>query len=218
MTPSPRTSPRSLIVYPHLHRNSQCGSCPTVTPGDVCFNCGRCSTLVVTPRPPSQPTDHCTSANQCPSPAPKKPQFQGRPFVSQYDQVQALVLAQETATAVYSAQRAFDYQLSEVDDLLDAKAKLMNIHTLAADDRAPVTDRSTSRTACSCCHPKSTLRSGTSTASDIFDEDGRIQTHVVERWLEGKKSDSSSDAKVTRRGVDCRLNVGGKVCEWVIFL
>ena len=119
---------------------------------------------------------------------------------------------------MYSAQRAFDCQLSEVDDLLDAKAKLMDIHTLAADDRTVVDDRSTSRTICSCCHPKSTRWSGTSTASDIFNEDGRIHSHIVERWLEGKKSNNSSDAKVTRRGVDCRVNVGGKVCEWVIFL
>ena len=121
--------------------------------------------------------------------------------------------------AVYSAHRAFDCQLSEVDDLLDAEAKLVGVHTSAtADDRALVTDRSTSRTVCSCCHPSKTLWSGTSTASDIFDEVSRPQTYVVNRWLEGQERHSSSEARVTRRGVDCRLNLGDKVCEWVVFL
>ena len=172
----------------------------------------------MTPRPLSQSTDHCTSASQDLSRPPKKPQFQSKPFISQYDRVQAFVLAQETATAAVSAQRAFDRQLSEVEDLLDAKAKLRDIHTLAADDRAIFADRSASSRVCSCCHPKSTVWSGTSTTSDIFNEDGRIHPDIVERWLEGKKSHSGSDAKLTRRGVDCRLNVDGKVYEWVIFL
>ena len=218
---TPNTSPRSLVVYPHLHRNSQCGSCPTVIPGDVCFNCGRVSALLVTPRPPHESTDSCTSAKPSPATTQKKPLHQSKPFISQYDQVQALVLAQETATAVYSTQRAFDSQLSEVDELLDAKAKLVNIHTMAADDTtntAVNSERSTSPTSCPCCHRKNTLWSGTSTASDIFNEDGRLHTHIVERWLERKERPSGSDAKLTRRGVDCRLNLGGKVCEWVVFL
>ena len=119
---------------------------------------------------------------------------------------------------ISSKQRAFDCQLSEVDELLDAKAKLVDIQTLAADDQTLVTDRSTSPTLCSCCHPSKTLWSGTSTASDIFNEVGRPHTHVVDRWFEGMEHHNSSDAKLTQRGVDCRLNLGGTVCEWVVFL
>ena len=220
MTLSPRSSPRPLAIYPHLHRSSQCGSCPTVTPGDICFNCGRVCALLVTPRPPLEPIDHCTPASQGPAPAHKKPLLQNKPFVSQFDRVQALVLAQETATATCAVQRAFDGQLSEVEDLLDANAKLGDIQSLAADDVTLVTDRSTRRTSCSrsCCRRKNTFWSGTSTGSDIFDEDGQIYNHVVERWLERKERPRGSDAKLTRRGVDCRLNLGGRVCEWVIFL
>ena len=218
MTSNAHTSPRSLVVYPHLHRNSQCGSCPTVIPGDICFNCGRVSTLLITSRPPHEPTDHCPLANQSEGPAQKKPRLQSRPFVSQYDQVQALVLAHETARTVYPVQRAFDRQFSEVDEFLEARAKLADVHTLAVDDGASISDRSTSRTSCSCCCPSDTdtLWSGTSTASNVFDELG---TRVVERWLEEKEQrHSSSDARLTRRGVDCRVNLGGTVCEWVIFL
>ena len=123
--------------------------------------------------------------------------------------------------AARSSQRAFDSQLSEVEDLLDAKAKLRDIHTLAADDRAVFDNRSASRTGCSCCHRKNSVWSATSTASDIFGDDGRIRPDVLERWLEpseGKKSYSRSDAKVTRRGVDCWLNMGDTICEWVVWL
>ena len=120
--------------------------------------------------------------------------------------------------ANFSKQRAFDCQLSDLEDLLDAKAKLGDIHTLAADDTTVISDRSTSRTLCSCCHRSNTLWSGTSTASDIFDEVGRPHSRVVDRWFDGMECHSSSEAKVTRRGVDCRLNLGDKVCEWVIFL
>lgn len=129
-----------------------------------------------------------------------------------------MVLAQESATAMSSVPRAFDGQLSEVDDLLDARAKLGSLRTLAADDRSDVTDRSSRRSFCSCCHRSNTRWSGTSTVSDIFGEDGRIRTPVLESWLGEKKSHSGSHAKVTSRGVDCRLNLGGKVCEWVVFL
>ena len=146
-------------------------------------------------------------------PAPAQ-QFQSKPFVSQYDQVQAFVLAQDTATE----QRAFYRQFSEVEGLLDANEKLMDTFTMAADDETLFSDGSESSTACSCCGPRDRRWSGTSAGSDIFDEDGSVQTRVVESWLEGKKNNSRSDAKVTRRGVDCRIDMGDRVCEWVIWL
>ena len=258
MTPNGRISPPTLVIYPHLHRNSQCGSCCTVMPGDICFNCGRISTLLVTPRPPPH-TSLFTSATH----AQKKPALKSTPFVAQYDRLQALLLAYETAPRTCLEQRAFDHQLSEVEDLLDAEKKLAYVHTLAADDSAfighedffecgrdlvrrsrPLSDSSTRSTVRlsdsstrSTSRPSgtlsSTLRSGTSEESDILGEDGRPYAYVVKgwledvqpsgrsdvrRWLEDVKPSGRTEARLTSRGVDCHLDLGGKIFEWVIFL
>ena len=237
MTIKTRSSPRPLTVYPHLHRNSQCGSCSTVMPGDICFNCGRLSTLLVTPRPPRKSMKPCTSSTQGPAPAQSKPLLQNKPFLSQHDRVQASLLAQESAARASLKPRAFDDQFSEVDDLLDAQNKLAYVQALAADDVALIHDRypsssngrfsrssnpfaysSTTQAVGSSGYLSNTLRSGSSTVFNILDEDGRPHAHVVERWLKNVKPPARSDARLTGRGVDCRLNLHGKVCEWVIFL
>ena len=234
MTPNASNSPRSLVVYPHLHRNSQCDSCSTVLPGDICFNCGRLCTLLVTPRPPRNSTDHRTSATQGPGRVQKKSLSQSRPFVPQYDRNQEVLSVLERFTGIGVKYRAFDYQLSEVDDLLDAKNKLAHIHTLTAGNPAiidqrhpgrsntrsfkPFSTSSTIYTLNSSYPQSSTLRSGTSTVSDLLGEDGKPHSHIMASWLEDVKRSSRSEARLTRRGVDCRLNMGNKVCEWVIFL
>lgn len=237
MTVKTRTSPQPLTVYPHLHRNSQCGSCSTVMPGDICFNCGRLSTLLVTPRPPRNSMKSCTSSTEGPAPAQSKTLIQSKPFFSQYDRVQALLLGQESAARACLKSRAFDNQFSEVDDLLDARNKLAHIQTLAADDMTlahgkfsdssngrfghsskPFASSSTTQAVGSSGSPSKTLRSGSSAVFNVFGEDGRPYSHVVERWLKDVKPPARSEARLTGRGVDCRLNLPDKVCEWVIFL
>ena len=156
--------------------------------------------------------------HQDPALAPREPWFRGESFVSQYDDVEDWYLEKETANEIYSVQRAFDSQLCEVEDLLDANAKLMGAYTLAADDETLCSDGEASSEVCSCCEPRDRRWSGTSAGSDIFDEDGIIRSRVVERWMGGEKGSSRSEAKFTRRGVDCRLDMGDRVCEWVIWL
>lgn len=156
---------------------------------------------------------------------------------SQYDSVQALPLEQECAARAYLEPRAFDEQFSEVDDLLDARNKLAHVQTLAADDMALIHStypnssngrfsRSSKPFACSSATQAvdslrslpSTPRSGSSAAFNVLGEDGRPHAHVVERWLKNVKPPAGSEARLTGRGVDCRLNFHGKVYEWVIFL
>ena len=237
MTPNARVSPKPLTVYPLLHRNSQCGSCRTVIPGDICFNCGRLSTLLVTPWPPRKTMDYCAPAAQVPTPPQSKRLFHNKPFDSQLDRIQALLSAHKRAAQACPEQRAFDRQLDELDNLLDARHKLANVHTLAANDSPLTNDRyavpSRERLTCSSnpfsssstAHVLSsygsaskTLRSGSIAEADLLAEGGRPHAHVVARWLEDMKPSGRSEAKPTRRGVDCRLNIGGKIREWVIFL
>ena len=235
MTMKARISPRPLTVYPYLHRNSQCGSCSTVMPGDICFNCGRLSTLLVTPRPPRMSTNACKQAIQGPVPAPNQGLLEGRPSISQNDQIQTLPLEQERATRACAEQHAFDCQFSEVDDLLDAGRQLEYVHTLAADDRALVrysgsphgrftcssnafSNFSTTQAAGPSGSSSNTLRSSSSAVSDILAENGRPHAHVVARWLEDVKPIAGSEARLTGRGVDCRINLHGKIYEWVVFL
>lgn len=237
MTPNVRISPRPLTVYPYRHRDSQCYSCSTVTPGDICFNCGRLSTLLVTPRPPRKSAEQCTPAMQCPAPVRNKQQPLSNPFDCQFDRIECLISAQERATQACLKQRAFNCQLTEVDDLLDARKKLAPIHTLVAEDTGLVGDRdltlpqrhftrsskhfassSTAQSVCSSWSPLTRLRSGSSAISDILDEDGRPHVDVVARWLEGMKPLGMSEAKITRKGMECCLKQNGTVCEWVVFL
>ena len=136
---------------------------------------------------------------------------------------------------LHPEQWAFDLQLTEIDALLDAKKKMTNIRTLAAKKIALLKDRimnssleqlTSSSRPCSysiTSHPTSSLdskmsRSESIAVSDILSESGRPHAHVVARWLEEKKPSRSSDAKLTRRGVDCRVNLNGRVSEWVIYL
>ena len=237
MTPKFCVSPKPLTIYPHLHRNSQCRSCCTVMPGDICFNCGRLSTLLVTPRPPLKPTGYYAPAPHRPPPAQSKRLFQSKPFDSQHHRTQALLSAHNRAAQACAQQRAFDRQLSEVDDLLDARHKLANVHTLAANDSPLTNDRyvvpshehftgssnpfpnsSTAHAIYSSGSASKTLRSGSIAESDLLAEGGRPHAHVVARWLKDMKPSERSESRLTRRGVDCRLNINGKVCEWVIFL
>lgn len=158
-------------------------------------------------------------------------------MVSQYDRFQPLPLEQGCAARAYLKPRAFDDQLSEVDDLLDARNKLAHVQTLAADDMAlihgtcsgssdgrfsrsskPFACSSTTQAVDSLRSLPNTPRSGSSAAFNVLGEDGRPHAHVVERWLKNVKPPAGSEARLTRRGVDCRLNFHGKVYEWVIFL
>lgn len=292
MTPSPRHSPEPLIVYPHPHRNSQCCSCSTVMPGDICFNCGRLSTLLITPRPPRDSMGRCAPATETSGPT----QNQSRSPDSQLNQVRGSLFARRRPTQPFAKQCAFDSQFTEVEDLLDARNKLARIHTLVASDAVLLNDRGSkaSSQGLSCSsgliHNSSTAHStqssrysprisstahstqssrysprisppdsfivsdgfsedGTphahdvgrwladlkpagrsagplpytapsdSTAvSDIVSEDGGPHGRVVARWLEDRRPTGWCSAELTKRGVDCCININGKICEWVVFL
>ena len=148
-----------------------------------------------------------------------------------------MLSAHKRAAEACPKQRAFDRQLSEVDDLLDARDKLAHIHTLAVDDTTLIEDRfsvrsherfkfstkplSNSSTAHAMNFSGSasgTLQSGSTAESDLLAESGRPHAHIVARWLEEMKPSGRSEVRLTRRGVDCRLNISGKIREWVIFL
>lgn len=185
-----------------------------------------------------------TSSTQNPASAQSKPEPQCKPFVSQHDIVQALVLLEQESAARESLEpRAFDNQFCEIDDLLDARNKLADVETLAVGDVALIQDnhsgssndrrfsRSSNPFACSPSSsttiqavassgfPSKTMRSGSSTVfNNVLAEDGRPYANVMERWLRNVKPTAGSEARLTRRGVDCRINAHGKVCEWVIFL
>ena len=238
MTPNVRSSPKPLLVYPILHRNSQCHSCSTVIPGDICFNCGRLSTLLVTPRPHRKPTDHYTPSTEGTASAQDRAVFQSRPFDSRQNRVRVSLAARERPTKPFFNQRAFDTQLTEIDDLLVARKKLTNTHTVVANDMVLLNDTDSSPSycpfTCSSRQPFSnsstaysgsrssslsrTLRSESNAVSDILSEDGRPHARVVARWLENTKPSGKSSAKLTTRGVDCRLSFAGRIHEWVIFL
>ena len=138
--------------------------------------------------------------------------------------------------------RAFDTQLTEIDDLLDARRKLANLCTVAASDGPSATSGKGSST--SCRRPLTPLPSGNShksstapsaknsssskssnklqpdpfAAEEGFSEDGRPYRETISRWMEDVSPAATSSARLSGRGVECRLSVGGKVCEWVIFL
>ena len=235
MTPSARLSLQPLTVYTYQHRDSQCCSCSTVMPGDICFNCGRLSTLLVTPRPARNLIGRCATAPECPTPAKKEPVIQNKQLDSQSRRVVDLATIKREPMQPYPEQCAFDSQLTEIDALLDAQKKMTSIRTLAAKKLALLKDRimnssleqlASSSRPCSNSNtshstnsydPK-TSRSDSIEVSDILSEGGRPHAHVVARWLEEKKPSWRSDAKLTSRGVDCRLNMHDKVSEWVIFL
>ena len=237
MTPNVRPSPKPLLVYPHLHRNSQCHSCSTVMPGDICFNCGRLSTLLVTSRPSRKSMGHCAPPIDGPSPSYERPAPQNMPFASHYDPARNFLAAKESPTRSCPKQRVFDSQLNEIENLLDARKKLVHVHTLAADDMVLLDDNDSeslsTRFACSSRHftnsstahspyfsgsSAKTPRSRSVAVSDILSEDGRPHAHIVAQWLENAKPSGRSSAKLTRRGVDCRINLADSIHEWVIFL
>ena len=133
----------------------------------------------------------------------------------------------------FQKQRAFDHQFAEIDDVLDRRDRSTYANTTASSDRQSSDDRSSnwsngrftgsSRPLSSFSNMRSESLSQSSRSSyvgvsDTFNEDGRIRSDAVARWMEAKKQPVRSEAKVTRRGVDCRINLGGKVCEWVVFL
>ena len=237
MTPTVGSSPEPLLIYPYLHRKSQCCSCSTVMPGDICFNCGRLSTLLVTPRPPRNSFGHTAPATNGTVPPQYRPVSQSQPFSRQYRCIQELLTAQNRPTKPYPMRPAFDSQLNEIDGLLDASIKLAQNCFLAARDatvlddgdskvssgRSPssskfVSDASTAYSTGSSTSSSQTPRSDSVAVSETLSESGAPYAHVVEQWLEGSKSPKNSSTKLTRRGVDCRLNLAGRSCEWVIFL
>ncbi|CAD6585858.1 MAG: hypothetical protein ASARMPREDX12_002141 [Alectoria sarmentosa] len=239
MTPNARPSPRPLTLYPHLHRDSQCRSCSTVMPGDICFNCGRLSTLLVTPRPPRKSIENHTQATRGPVLAQQRPVLRSRAFDSQYNRVETPITMKEPPVKPCDQHRAFDSQFSEIEALLDARKKLARIHTLAANDTAilildytdpnpsytPFTyspsrfsNSSKARSTCFSGSGSKTLRSDSVALSDILSEDGRPHARIAARWLLDAKPSGRASAVLTRRGVDCRLSVGGRICEWVVFL
>ena len=237
MTLKSRIPVKTLAVYPHLHRNSQCGSCSTVMPGDICFNCGRLSTLLVTPRPAQKQSKSIAAAATNPAPAKSKATLHSEPFGSQYDRIDKLLSEQEGLKPPYTRERTFDSQLTQVENLLDAKRELTDAHTLTANDVAPsdnshsnsfsqrlsYSPRATSTSSrthaiCPSVSASRTQRSNSSAWSDVLDEDGRPHAHVVAQWFDSMKPSGRCAATLTRRGMDCRLNRGGKVLEWTVFL
>lgn len=237
MTPNVRFSPEPLLVYPYLHRNSQCCSCSTVMPGDICFNCGRLSTLLVTPRPPRNSIENCMSANTDPALSQDRQVLRSKPFGPQYDLIETLLMAKENLAQQCSQRRVFDSQLTEIDGLLDARGTLADIHALTAKNTAPFEERApsssygrvprSSRTVsnsfkahsiCASSSCSQTLRSDSVAVSDGLYEDDMPYRKNLARWLEDMTPSGKSSARLTRRGVDCRLNSAGKSCEWVIFL
>ena len=63
-----------------------------------------------------------------------------------------------------------------------------------------------------------TIQPDTFAAEDGFSEDGRPYRENVSRWMEDVRPVASSSTTLSRRGVECRLRMGGTVCEWVVFL
>ncbi|KAM0802876.1 hypothetical protein BDR22DRAFT_887212 [Usnea florida] len=306
MTPKAHSSPKPLILYPYLHRNSQCCSCHTVIPGDICFNCGRLSTLLVTPRPPRDSLKTAIKVQQ-PEPVvlpPKNsPVLEFKAFDSQYALVETLLAKrreEEERVSKAHLERAFDTQLEEIEDLLDAGRKFAKLCNVAADDvvtvtgkrpatstsfRRPLTpappghsnkssttystklsskssktlrpnpfaengrsyrentarcmDAVSPTTTSSAPSPPAhhhesfnthstslsgssksshTIQPDTFAAEDGFSEDGRPYRENMSRWMEDVRPAVDSSATLSRRGVECRLRMPGKVCEWVIFL
>ena len=146
-------------------------------------------------------------------------------------------MAKENLAQQHSQRRVFDSQLTEIDGLLDARGTLADIHTLTAKNTAPFEDRApssssghlacSSRTVsnsfkahstCASSSCSKTLRSDSVAVSDGLCEDDMPYRKNLARWLEDMRPSGKSSARLTRRGVDCRLNFAGKSCEWVIFL
>lgn len=235
MTPTPRSPPKTLVVLPYLHRNSQCSSCLTVLPGDICFNCGRLSTLLVTPRPPrnsmaSRPSTRTSQSSS--SPTQSRPKVHIKPFVSQIEQVehhlQATKKKNNTVEQCSAQRRAFDSQHSEIDNLQDAGRNLAPVHTLAANDTTLLDDRFSKGSfacfnRCQRAFPSSSTAYSTrlsgSGGGTLRSDDDRPYVHAVERWLdEVEEPCRRTEAKSSARGVDCSISMPGKVCEWVIWL
>lgn len=227
----------TLTIYHHLQRESQCRSCSTVMPGDICFNCGRLSTLLVTPRPPRNLMNRCASAPEGRAPAKKEPVLPNTSFDPQSCRIEEIPTAKETPMQLCPQQCAFNSQVSEADALMDAREKQANSRTQAVKKLALLKEKianmsskkcnSSSRACSNSTTSQSTRslasyltggRSGSIAASEILSESGRPYAHVVARWLEDQKPSRRSQATLTERGVDCRINMGGKVCEWVVFL
>lgn len=235
MAPNARSSPEPLIIYPYLHRNSQCSSCSTVMPGDICFNCGRLSTLLVTPRPPKDSSENRFQATASPTTFQDRPVLKSKAFESQYNLVETLLAANIKHLQKHPQPRVYNSQLTEMDKLLDARNSLAYIRTL--NDAAPFNDTASSSsygrltfssdtfsksstvhaTYSSSSLPR-TPRSDSLAVSDGLYEDGRPHRKNIAGWLEDITPPGKSSAKLTRRGVDCRLSLHGRVCEWVIFL
>ena len=206
-------------------------------PGDICFNCGRISTLLVTPRPPRNLIEKCTQTTAKPTLRQVTSSLGYKAFDSQFNQIETLLAATKKLARHGPQHGAFDSQLTAVDDLLDASEKLAHVQALAADDVMPFDDGDSSSfgaNSTSSSGPFSgsskayfggasrsssrTLRSDSAATSDILSEDGRPRADVVRRWLESARPSGRSEAKLTRRGVDCRYNWAGRSYEWVIFL
>ena len=204
-------------------------------PGDICFNCGRLSTLLVTPRLPRKLTEQRGPAVLCSATALKKSLCPSTQCTFQKDERHTLLSARETKTRALAEGRAFDCQLIEVDNLLDERERMARGHTLAANNKASTDGRSSTLLSGRCTHssrlpsssssvasavssPRSSLLSTAVAVSDIYDCDGRPRADVVARWRQEKTASGGCEAVLTRRGVDCRLRVGGRVVEWVVFL
>ncbi|CAF9935410.1 MAG: hypothetical protein ALECFALPRED_006379 [Alectoria fallacina] len=207
-------------------------------PGDICFNCGRLSTLLVTPRPPRNSIENPPQATAGPAVSQERPVVRSNAFDSQYDRLETRLAAKESAAKSGDQHHAFGSQLSEIEALLDARKKLARIHTLAAANDTAMLDHTAARSSytrftyspsrfSNSSEARSTrfsgsgsktLRSDSVALSDTLSEDGRPHAHIAARWLEDARPSGRSSAQLTRRGVDCRLNLAGRNCEWVIFL
>ena len=191
--------------------------------------------LLVTPRLPRKLTENrVSSAVQCPAPAPKKPLLQSTLFVSQKDEIQNLLDAHGSERRAIAKQGAFERQFHEVDDLLGTRQKLARAHTLAASDMVLTDERSLLSSSGRCtpssklstdppttravCSSRSSLLSDSVAVSDIQDRKDSLRAEVVAPCFQEKKDRGRSEAELTRRGVDCRRQVGDRIYEWVIFL
>ena len=198
---------------------------------------GPLSTLVATP-PQNSKNDFGLPA--------RAPALSIKPFESQFSQVESLLAAKPRSAQPYPTCWAFDAQFTEIENLLDAEKKRALDHNPGTRERAPADDDDDSnswirqwsfssqpRRSSYTVPSRSSRRSNSSTSSspsrwyswhytdassEDCSEDGRPHQREMDRWVEHTMPEEFPAARMSSRGVECRLNVGGRVCEWVIFL
>ena len=118
--PRPITSPRK--AYPVLDLKSTCHSCLTVIPGDIYFNCGKISTILVTPGQVGQSSDNDTMSlldtSDILTGAIGKRVKHKNPRTWLKAKKRAFQLRQQQIADMIAQDGAFSRQFAEIDDLL----------------------------------------------------------------------------------------------------